>query len=187
MRNILNGLCLMHEKNFIHRDLKPDNILLNIEIDPLTHKKIYTAKIADFGLSAEYRFNVFSGSDNMDAKMGTILYMAPEQALGQRYGKRIDLWACGIIMYKMLTGKHPFYRDGDNEKSYINKIASQELEIPISLSPLANSLFWRLCSKSLTDRYSANQAIKHPWITRNLNEEIPLTQGEEVKLIEADA
>lgn len=63
----------------------------------------------------------------MDEKMGTILYMAPEQALGQNYGKRIDLWACGIIMYKMLTGEHPFYVKGDNEKSYVKRIASEEL------------------------------------------------------------
>ena len=60
----------------------------------------------------------------MDEKMGTILYMAPEQALGQRYGKRVDLWACGVIMYKILTGIHPFYNMSDNEKSYIRKITS---------------------------------------------------------------
>jgi serine/threonine protein kinase len=61
MMNIFSGLCLMHEKNFIHRDLKPENILLNIDLDPQTKKENIIAKIADFGLSAEYRFNIFSG------------------------------------------------------------------------------------------------------------------------------
>lgn len=64
MRDILNGLCLIHEKNFIHRDLKPENILINLEedeSDKLGIKQKYVAKIADFGLSAEYKFNVFSG------------------------------------------------------------------------------------------------------------------------------
>jgi serine/threonine protein kinase len=74
MKDILSGLNLMHEKNFVHRDLKPENILINIE----NHgKQTLVAKIADFGLSAEYKINLFT-SENMDEKMGTILYMAPE-------------------------------------------------------------------------------------------------------------
>lgn len=118
----------MHEKNFIHRDLKPDNILLNISNDPISGYPQYTAKIADFGLSAEYKVSVFSGQENVDEKMGTILYMAPEQAQGQRYGKRIDIWACGIIMFIMITQKHPYFRDGDNSKSYIKRIVSLDLD-----------------------------------------------------------
>eukprot|EP00347_Sterkiella_histriomuscorum_P021485 403333815 len=181
MRDIFNGLQMIHEKNFIHRDLKPDNILLNLKqfkelqvngISPTkTQIKIqYEAKIADFGLSAEHKVNVYSAQENVDEKMGTILYMAPEQAQGQRYGKRIDLWACGIIMYKMLTGEHPFYKQGDDEKAYIKRIASEELTCKTPFSPLAQSLFWRLCSRSL-----------------KLNESAPLTQSEEVKLVEADS
>lgn len=78
MKHIFCGLCLMHEKNFIHRDLKPENILLDFSTNPGNQKQIIIAKIADFGLSAEYKFNVFSGQENIDEKMGTILYMAPE-------------------------------------------------------------------------------------------------------------
>lgn len=62
MRDIFDGLSLIHEKNFIHRDLKPDNILLNITYDDNLKKNIYEAKIADFGLSAEHKVNVFSTS-----------------------------------------------------------------------------------------------------------------------------
>lgn len=79
-KDICNGIFLIHKKNFIHRDLKPENILIDErdeEVEPL-----YTAKIADFGLSAEVHSNVFHGQDNINEVMGTILFMAPEQATG---------------------------------------------------------------------------------------------------------
>ena len=60
MRDIFQGLAQMHEKNFIHRDLKTDNILLNITVNPDTGRMEYQAKIADFGLSAEYQCKVYT-------------------------------------------------------------------------------------------------------------------------------
>lgn len=98
-KDICNGLFLIHKKNFIHRDLKPENILIDEEENDTEGESIYTAKIADFGLSAEVHSNVFHGQDNINEVMGTILFMAPEQATGQRYGKRIDMWALGIIVF----------------------------------------------------------------------------------------
>ena len=85
-KDICNGLFQIHKKNFIHRDLKPENILIDqsnfpdgVLADP---SELYTAKIADFGLSAEIHANVFHGHDNINEVMGTILFMAPEQATG---------------------------------------------------------------------------------------------------------
>ena len=64
----------------------------------------------------------------MNDFMGTILFMAPEQATGKRYGKRIDMWALGIIMFQILTGKHPFYVKGDTEETYIKRISESPIE-----------------------------------------------------------
>ena len=82
LRDILSGLCQIHAKDFIHRDLKPENILMNISAeensDGEEEEKI-TAKIADFGLSAEFRINITGpGSKNTSEITGTVLYMAPE-------------------------------------------------------------------------------------------------------------
>jgi len=108
--------------------------------------------------------------------MGTLLYMAPEQAQGQLYGKRVDMWACGIIMFIMLTGAHPFSNPGDNEYTYTSKISS--LDLRMERQPLeahALSLFQHLCSRTLSERYQAAQAIRHPWITGHLEDPVPLT------------
>ena len=73
----------------MHRDLKPENILLQ-------RKGSLDLKIVDFGLSASHKVLNF---DQIDEKMGTLIYMAPELASYQSYTKRVDIWACGIIMY----------------------------------------------------------------------------------------
>jgi calcium-dependent protein kinase len=61
MKDILQGLCIIHDKNYIHRDLKPENILLNIISEQGEVPTRFTAKIADFGLSAEIKYGIFSG------------------------------------------------------------------------------------------------------------------------------
>ena len=73
--------------------------------------------------------------------MGTLLFMAPEQAQGQLYGKKIDMWACGIIMYMMLTGEHPFVYSYDNEQTYTTRISSQDMKLEKPLEGMAQSLF----------------------------------------------
>jgi serine/threonine protein kinase len=132
-RDICNGLFQIHKKNFIHRDLKPENILINESLNddgsiPQNPEDMYQAKIADFGLSAEVHSNVFRGQDKIVDVTGTILFMAPEQATGQRYGKRVDMWALGIIVFQMLTGKHPFHLSSDTADSYVDRIDKQPID-----------------------------------------------------------
>lgn len=118
------------------------------------------AKITDFGLSAELDPNVFRGNENINDVTGTLLYMAPEQATGKRYSQPIDVWALGIIVFKLLTGKHPFYLPGDKEQTYTQRISKGSLEpllreaiSKFEISPLAQSLIERLLAKGISDRY----------------------------------
>jgi serine/threonine protein kinase len=85
----------------------------------------------------------------------------------------------------MLTGYHPFHVYGDNEHTYIKRISTGPIREMLDkackkyeISYLAMSFIKRLLARGISDRYSVNQALAHPWISRNLNEEIPLTQNE---------
>lgn len=110
LKSLLSAVEHVHQKNYVHRDLKPENILINNEND------LSSVKLADFGLSASFRLNT---AYSLNEKMGTLLFMAPEQTKNYSYGKviiiklkflqRIDMWACGVVMYMLIEGKHPLY------------------------------------------------------------------------------
>ena len=96
--------------------------------------------------------------------------MAPEQIIGKGYSKKIDIWACGIIAYQLLTcGKHPCYQLGDDYYKKLKQIETHPLEFnfPDTFTPLAKDFFLNLCSYPPSNRYDAITALQHPWITRN--------------------
>lgn len=116
MKSLLQGVEYIHSKNIIHRDLKPENILLANASEVCTD-----IKIVDFGLSAVLSTNLLdANASHANCKAGTLIYMAPEQVTKQSYAKKVDLWACGIIMYQLLSkGLHPCYVKGDSVDAYI--------------------------------------------------------------------
>jgi serine/threonine protein kinase len=107
---VLSGLVAAHEKGIVHRDIKPENVFLTKRVGcpPL-------AKLLDFGVSKMIT-PLFSGDREEDLDltrtgmvMGTPFYMSPEQARGDRnLDARVDLYACGVMLYEALTGKRPF-------------------------------------------------------------------------------
>ena len=78
MKSLLSAVEHVHSKNYVHRDLKPENILIDNEDD------LSSLKLADFGLSASHRINYAYA---LNEKMGTLLFMAPEQTMNHSYGK----------------------------------------------------------------------------------------------------
>ena len=115
-------------------------------------------------------------------KVGTALYMAPEQISSQKYSKKVDLYAAGITLYTLLVGFHPLYVTGgtlaDNTYSLKQKVATikpEQWEYPEYMSRLARDFIIKLCHKSQVERYDAKRALQHPWITRNFDDKIPMT------------
>ncbi|RWR87719.1 serine/threonine-protein kinase ATG1a-like protein isoform X2 [Cinnamomum micranthum f. kanehirae] len=118
MRQLASGLQVLRENNLIHRDLKPQNLLLS------SKDETPVLKIGDFGFARYLKPQGLA-----DTVCGSPLYMAPEIILGKKYDAKADLWSVGAILFQLITGKPPF--GGNNEyQLYQNILKSNELQFP---------------------------------------------------------
>jgi TolB-like protein/tetratricopeptide (TPR) repeat protein len=142
-RQIAEGLQAAHAAGIVHRDLKPGNVML------LPDGKV---RILDFGL-AKARDQSISETG---ARFGTVSYMSPEQIRGENVDGRADLWALGVVLYEMLTGRKPFR--GDEEFAIANAILRDEPELPSThrgdISAALEGLVLRLLQKDPARRYA---------------------------------
>jgi serine/threonine protein kinase len=175
IRSILEGLKYIHNHEYIHRDLKPDNIMFENPGD------FSSLKIVDFGLGI--KFDILSTAIRNNC--GTLLYMPYEQAKSNIYGSSVDIWACGVIMFCCLTGKHPLFMSTDNEDTYIAKLANPKWEFPSNYTPIAIDFFGHMCHNNPLSRYDTATALSHPWITRKLEDPIPKAMQEKQNESEA--
>ena len=163
MKQIFSAVDFCHEKKIIHRDLKPENVL--IESQDEARKEFFTIKLIDFGTCDKMK-----KGQNLNMQVGTPYYTAPE-VLKNNYNEKCDLWSCGVMMYLMLCGKQPF--EGDNDDEIYEKIRLCKIDFNDeewdNISNDAKDLIKKLLIKDAKKRYSAREALAHPWIVKNKN------------------
>lgn len=141
VNGILRGVGFLHENNITHRDLKAQNILLKREFG------IWSPKIADFGLAREVFDQVVT-----DTSIGiSYAYAAPEQIKGQKISKVVDIWAVGVIIYRIVAGELPFKnQDQESQGSQaqsdlVRKITNLELPEKLNTIPEPYQRMIRRC------------------------------------------
>jgi serine/threonine protein kinase len=162
MRDTLSGLAFAHNKGIVHRDMKPGNIFLASEPDGST-----VAKILDFGISkllSQGDVEKKPGEGTMaGAFLGTPAYMSPEQARGnfEDVDQRSDIYSCGIIMYKMLTGTVPF--KGETFVEVLHNVIHASVPPPSrireSIPHAIDDLVVKAIAKNPGERYQDCQAF----------------------------
>mmetsp|Transcript_475 Transcript_475/g.1641 ORF Transcript_475/g.1641 Transcript_475/m.1641 type:complete len:527 (+) Transcript_475:277-1857(+) len=159
MRDVLLGLQYLHANNIVHRDIKPENILCKTKQFPLE------VKIADFGLA---NFIDSETATSGTEHIGTPLYIAPEIVLQQKHSSPVDLWACGVLMYIMLSGRFPFIADSPQlvMKKVVKGIYSFPNQTWRFVSIDAKMLIRGLLKVDQEERFSADECLKHRWLIR---------------------
>ena len=159
---MLSAVSFLHSRHICHRDLKLENWVLE------SGKDVWSPlKLIDFGLSTHY-----TPGHRLSRVVGSSYYVAPE-VLKKSYTEACDLWSLGVIVYMLLSGAPPFY--GRNDEAIKASIVQGAYTFPHELfrdvSDDAMAFVACLLSYSIEYRYTAEQALTHPWLTANCDPE----------------
>eukprot|EP00063_Salmo_salar_P087228 XP_014062063.1 PREDICTED: calcium/calmodulin-dependent protein kinase type II delta chain isoform X13 [Salmo salar] len=156
IQQILESVNHCHQSGIVHRDMKPENLLLASKL------KGAAVKLADFGLAIE----VQGDQQAWFGFAGTPGYLSPEVLRKDPYGKPVDMWACGVILYILLVGYPPFW-DEDQHRLY-QQIKAGAYDFPSpewdTVTPEAKDLINKMLTINPAKRVTATDALKHPWI-----------------------
>ncbi|KAI9844916.1 MAG: hypothetical protein M1837_005202 [Sclerophora amabilis] len=154
-RQTLDGLAYLHHNGILHRDLKADNILLDLD---------GTCKISDFGISKKTD-NIY-GNDITNSMQGSVFWMAPEviRSQGQGYSAKVDVWSLGCVVLEMFAGRRPWSKD--EAIGAIYKLGSLQAppipeDVSETISPEAIGLLWDCFTIDPSDRPTAKTLLKH--------------------------
>jgi serine/threonine protein kinase len=157
-RAVADALAEAHEKGIVHRDIKPDNIIVAGN----------RVKVLDFGIAKQVGIAGAPSSETPTAFvtqqgmiLGTIHYMSPEQALGKTIEGRTDVFSLGVVLYEMTTGRRPF--GGETITETMTQIIRDEPAEPVSLnpgiSPSMNEIIQRCLRKNVAERFTAAELV----------------------------
>mmetsp|Transcript_60599 Transcript_60599/g.118780 ORF Transcript_60599/g.118780 Transcript_60599/m.118780 type:complete len:504 (-) Transcript_60599:187-1698(-) len=164
MRHLASGLVFLWQKQLIHRDIKPQNLLLSCQSPGAT------LKIADFGFARHLATAAMA-----DTLCGSPLYMAPEILTFQRYDGKADLWSAGTVLFEMLVGRPPY--GGANQAELIQNIRTKEIRLPqgVVLSAPCIALIRMLLQRNPQKRASYEMFVAAEFL-RPLNLAAPSSQ-----------
>ncbi|KAF9919196.1 hypothetical protein FBU30_011131 [Linnemannia zychae] len=155
-RQVLHGVKYLHDRGVVHRDLKPENILV-------MDKESMTVKVSDFGLAkmiGDYEFQ--------NTVCGTPSYVAPEVINRSSYGKGVDMWSLGVVLYICLCGFPPFSDDlapPNLRTQVLNSMYTFPSPYWDDVSDEAVDLIQVLLAQNIEDRHTVDEALEHVWMT----------------------
>lgn len=154
--HLASALAYLHNMNIVHRDVKPENLLVELEGD-----RVKCLKLGDFGLACEVQGPLYT-------VCGTPTYVAPEILAETGYGLKIDVWAAGVILYILLCGFPPFISTDNDQDKLFDAILLGQYEFPddywSEVSPLAKELIQHMLQLTPSLRFSAEDVLDHPWL-----------------------
>lgn len=196
-REMASALSFLHRHGLVHKDVKPENILLSSRVVDHNNSSVYRrnnrhesislVKLADFG-SAGPAGTVTSLED-----IGTAAYLSPELLTSGICTSACDMWALGCVLYIMLSGSHPFDLDGMSPDQVVeHRIKTEPISFAFSawdnVSPDAKDLISKLLVKDPALRLTADQMLQHPWVNANgaavgsLRRPSPLLAGQPIPM-----
>ena len=183
MQQVLEGIAFMHGKGFVHRDLKLSNIVINTADSKGSDESSEPSaefQIADFGMSKH--LPKYGGSRGKHTICGSPSCVAPEllecphvcQWSGKiqaQYGRKIDIWSCGVMLFTMLSGKEPFTGEGIGDLFRSIKIGHIDISGPVwaEVSEEAKDFVRLLLTTNPAKRPTAEEALAHAWIATGVH------------------
>jgi len=151
-RQIIEALQYIHSKNIIHRDIKLDNILIDLN---------NTIKLCDFGVSKQIK-----NKEVIFDQCGTPAYIAPEILRNEGFqGYSADIWSAGIVLYAMVQGRVPFFT---KEVQDLYLLITKSPYTPLQgSSPELEDLISKILEKDPSKRISSEQILAHPWMNNS--------------------